>query len=181
MYGTHERLCVSMILPGTGVKNPKIIGPIGAVTTCQEIGMVRWAVFSLAVFGSMMALPTSTSAADPKAIFARHDPQNRLPNTTIKQLGTVRVGDVIYSIYYLDFSNPVSLHGQQRIAVIRNGTQFAGAYECTLGPDDAQLTIGKARLTVRSFGMTFVIRFNEKGPSRNRYFCGEGSGWEDGI
>jgi hypothetical protein len=43
------------------------------------------------------------------------------------------------------------------------------------------LTIGKDRLTVRRDGMSFVIRFSDDGPSRNKYFCGEGFGWSDNI
>jgi len=114
-------------------------------------------------------------------VFAQHDPCGRLPNTKIKTLGIIRAGSATYSIYYLDFSNPVSLHGMQQIAIIRNGTEFAGAYICTLGPDDGKLTVGPDRLTVRIAGMTFVIRFDENGPTRNKYFCGEGSGWQNEI
>jgi hypothetical protein len=125
----------------------------------------------------------SASAADPRTVLAKHDPQGRLPNTSIRNLGTVRVKTAVYSIYYLDFSNPVSLHGQQRIAIIKNGTEFMGAYVCPLGDGDheGKLLIGKDRLTVRIFRMTFVIRFDEKGPTRNKYFCGEGSGWQNSI
>ena len=114
-------------------------------------------------------------------MLAQHDPQGRLQNTRIQPLGTIRVKTAVYSIYYLDFSNPVSLHGMQQIAIIRNGTEFAGAYPCTLGPDEGKLMIGKDRLTVEIFGMTFVIRFDENGPTRNSSFCGEGAGWKDEI
>jgi len=121
--------------------------------------------------------------ADPRTVLTQHDPQGRLPNTKISKLGTIQVKTATYSIYYLDFSNPVSLHGLQQIAIIRNGTQFMGAYVCTLGEGEheGKLFIGKDRLTVRIFGMAFVIRFNEKGPTRNKYFCGEGFGWDDAI
>ncbi len=88
-----------------------------------------------------------------------------------------------YVIYYLEFVNPVSRHGQQRIAIIKNGNSFAGAYQCTLGPEDAQLIIGKDRLTVwvQNIREPFVVRFDQRGPTRNEFFCGEGSGWEDTI
>jgi hypothetical protein len=120
---------------------------------------------------------------DPRTVFARHDPQSHLPNTKIRKLGVVRVKAAAYDIYYLDFSNPVSLHGLQQIAIIRNGNQFAGAYTCTLGggASEGRLFIGKDRLTVKIFEMTFVIPFDEKGSGRNKYFCGEGSDWDNNI
>ena len=141
---------------------------------------MRWLAF-LAVSLSVIALPTTASATSPRAVFARHDTRGRLPNTQIQKLGVVRVRATTYSIYYLEFSNPASLHGQQRIAIIKNGTQFAGAYECILGRDEGKLVIGKDRLTVKRGEMAFVIRFDERGPTRNKFFCGEGSGWENGI
>ncbi len=89
----------------------------------------------------------------------------------------------MYAIYYLNFTNPVSRHGQQRIAIIKNGSGFMGSYQCSLGrgPHDARLSLGADRLTVKIDGLTFVVRFSEQGPTRNPYFCGEGSGWEDSI
>ncbi len=50
-----------------------------------------------------------------------------------------------------------------------------------LGRGEGKLVVGKDRLTVMRDGMNFVIRFNARGPTRNRYFCGEGSGREDAI
>lgn len=119
----------------------------------------------------------------PRAVFARHDPERRLPHAHLEKLGTIRVRRVLYAIYYLDFSNPVSRHGQQRIAIIRNGTQFAGAWQCTLGKEvwARKLSIGKRRLTVRVLGQDSVIQFDEKGPGQSRYFCGEDTGREDTI
>lgn len=143
---------------------------------------MRW-LGLLAVLLTVIAQPASAGDRNPRPVLAQHDPQGRLPNTDIRKLGTIRVRAATYTIYYLDFSNPVSLHGQQRIAIIKNGTQFAGAYQCTLGVgrDEGKLVIGKDRLTVKVFEMTFVIRFDEKGPTRNKYFCGEGSGWQNSI
>lgn len=135
----------------------------------------------LAIFLSIIALPAPASAANPRTVLAQHDPQDRLPNTDIRKLGVIRVGTITYSIYYLDFANPVSLHGQQRIAIIKNGTHFAGAYQCSLGHGDGKFFVGKDRLTVKRDGKSFVIRFGERGPTRNKYFCGEGSGWEGSI
>jgi hypothetical protein len=148
----------------------------------REVNNMRWLVLMIVIL-SILAQPALAREENPRTVFAKHDPQGRLPNTNIQKLGTVRVKSTIYSIYYLDFSNPVSPHGQQRIAIIKNGTEFSGAYECPLGDgrDEGQLVIGKDRLTVGIYGMTFVIRFDEKGPTRIKYFCGEGSGWEDGI
>ena len=143
---------------------------------------MRWREL-LALFLWVIAVPAPAGAANPRTVFAQHDPEGRLRNTEIKELGTIHVRGATYSIYYLEFSNPVSLHGQQRIAIIRNGAQFAGAYECTLGigRDEGKLVVGKDRLTVKIHGMTFTIRFDAMGPTRNRYFCGEGSGWQNSI
>lgn len=129
---------------------------------------------------ALIASP-SLAAPNPRAVFAAHDPEGRLPNTQIRKLGSLHVHQSTYSIYYLNFVNPVSLHGQQRVAIIKNGSQFVGAYQCTLGPQDAKLKIGKDRLTVIAEGHASVIRFDARGPSRNRFFCGEGSGWENSI
>ncbi len=144
--------------------------------------MVRWFVLSLAAFLLGMPLAAST-AVDPRSVFAAHDPQGRLPTTAIRKLGTVTVNAATYDIYYLEFVNPVSRHGQQRIAFIKNGTSFAGAYQCTLGPGDAHLIVGADRLTVwvQDMPEPFVVKFDELGPTRNAYFCGEGSGWENSI
>lgn len=128
-----------------------------------------------------MTLPGAATATSPKAVFAAHDPDGRLPNTDIQELGAIHLQEVTYSIYYLTFVNPNSHHGQHRIAIIRNGKQFGGAYQCWLGEGGARLEIGGDRLTVYNGDLTFVIQFDEHGPSRNKYFCGEGSGWEDGI
>ena len=141
------------------------------------------AVTFLAAVGAPATAAAAGRSTGPRTVFAKHDPQGRLPNTRIHRLGTIRVRNSAYAIYYLDFSNPVSLHGQQRIAVIKNGGTFMGSYQCTLGrgPDEGRITFGSDRLTVRREGMTFVIRFDERGPTKDKYFCGEGSGWEDGI
>lgn len=145
--------------------------------------MARFGLCSFALLLAATTALASPRAPDPKAVFARHDPEGRLPNTDIRKLGVVRVKGATYDIYYLDFSNPVSQHGMQQIAIIKNGVGFAGAYRCSLGPDEdeAKLFIGKDRLIVKISGLRFVIRFNRKGPTHNRYFCGEGSGWENGI
>jgi hypothetical protein len=145
-----------------------------------------WAILAMAFLGSVsasVALAADGRPVSPKAVLAKHDPQGRLPNTTIRPLGTIRVRNSVYEVYYLDFTNPVSLHGQQRIAIVKNGSEFMGSYQCTLGrgPDDGSITFGSDRLMVTRDGMTFTIRFSEQGPTRNKYFCGEGSGWEDGI
>lgn len=128
------------------------------------------------------APPASGHAPDPRVVFARHDPEHRLANTKIRKLGVIRRGAVTYSIYYLDFANPVSLHGLQQIAIIRNGSQFAGSYECTLGADkyDGKLKIGKDRLTVTVERFKYIIRFDKNGPTHNKNFCGWGS-WDNGI
>jgi len=138
---------------------------------------------SLVPVGASAVVAADGRPVSPRAVFAEHDPQGRIPNTTIRPLGTIRVRTSVYEVYYLNFTNPVSLHGQQRIAIIKNGSKFAGSYQCTLGrgPDDGRITFGSDRLTVSIAGMAFAIRFSEQGPTRNKFFCGEGSGWEDGI
>ena len=128
-----------------------------------------------------MTAATEADAKNPRQVFAAHDPNGRLPNTKIERLGKVEASGARYSIYYLTFVNPASHHGQQRIAIIRNGRHFAGAYQCLLGEGAARLMIGKDRLTVYVGDLIFVISFDSRGPSRNKYFCGEGSGWENGI
>jgi hypothetical protein len=146
------------------------------------VSVVRSALTVL-LFLWLTASPAAGRPPDPRLVFAKHDPNGRLPNTDIRKLGTIRVGSVKYGLYYLDFSNPVSLHGMQQIAIIRNGDQFVGAYRCTLGEGEYEgtLFIGKDRVTVRLANRTFVIRFDEKGPTRNKFFCGEASGWHDSI
>ncbi|MFM5932040.1 MAG: hypothetical protein ACKOPQ_14130 [Novosphingobium sp.] len=144
--------------------------------------MVRWLVVMIAA----LTLGTTVAAspgANPRSVFAAHDPYGRLPNTGIRNLGTVRVKASTYVIYYLEFVNPLSGHGQQRIAIIKNDKSFAGAYQCTIGPRDARLIVGKDRLTVwvQNVREPFVIKFDQRGPTRNAFFCGEGSGWEDSI
>lgn len=144
--------------------------------------MARWLLLSFAAF--LLGMPVqASSAGDPRSVFAAHDPEGRLPNTAIRKLGTVRVKAATYVIYYLEFVNPLSRHGQQRIAIVKNGTSFAGAYQCTLGPRDARLIVGEDRLTVwvQDIRESFVVKFDERGPTRNAFFCGEGSGWEDSI
>lgn len=144
--------------------------------------MARWLTLSIAAF--LLAMPlAASSAGNPRSVFAAHDPQGRLPNTAVRKLGTVRLKATTYAIYYLEFMNPLSHHGQQRIAIIKNGTRFAGAYQCTLGPRDARLVVGEDRLSVwvQDIHEPFVIKFDEHGPTRNVYFCGQGSGWEDSI
>ncbi|MBL8656461.1 MAG: hypothetical protein JNJ92_03765 [Altererythrobacter sp.] len=144
--------------------------------------MARWIVLSFAAF--LLSPPVAASTADnARTVFAAHDPENRLPHIAIKQLGTVRVRAATYRIYYLEFVNPATRHGQQRIAIVKNGTSFAGTYQCTLGPRDARLIVGADRLTVwvQNMPEPFVIKFDERGPTRNAFFCGEGSGWENSI
>jgi hypothetical protein len=128
--------------------------------------------------------------ADPVLTVLRaHDPDGRLPHTKIERRGAVRAYGSEYAIYYLNFTNPRSRHGQQRIAIIKNGREFMGAYQCTLGKGqwDATMVIKKDRIRVflnnspKDHRSAFEIRFTKRGPSRNRYFCGEGSGWENGI
>lgn len=175
MHGTLGKLFGATTMP----RNHKM----KASNKFRSIQIFFWALIPALAFSSDAALPAVAEAPDPRIVFAQHDPQGRLPNTSIQKLGVIRVRTTTYSIYYLDFSNPVSLHGLQHIAIIKNGTQFAGAYVCPLGQDDdeGKLIVGKDRLTVTISEMKFVIRFDQNGPTRNKYFCGEGSGWRNNI
>ena len=129
-----------------------------------------------------VVMPPTAGAKSPEIVFSAHDPEGRQPNTHIRHLGALHVHGVTYSIYYLTFVNPVSHHGQHRIAIIRNGNQFVGAYQCWLEEGGARLVIGKDRLTVYEGGLTFVIRFDDRGPTdKESSFCGEGSGWQNSI
>jgi hypothetical protein len=148
------------------------------------------------LFWSITLLALCTSGAinanrvdQARTVFRAHDPNGRLPHTKIERRGTVRTYGSEYAIYYLNFTNPLSHHGQQRIAIIKNGRKFMGAYQCTLGKGrwDATMVIKKDRIRVflnsspKDPRFSFEIRFTKRGPSHNRYFCGEGSGWENGI
>ncbi len=124
------------------------------------------------------ATPTERNAL---AVLARHDPYGRLPHTKVELLGKVRTRTASYAVYYLEFVNPLSHHGQQRIAIIANGSRFSGAYQCTLGPSGAAIRFARDRFTVSDRFSSWVVRFNGQGPTRYRYFCGEGSGWENAI
>ena len=148
---------------------------------------ITWPIVALAF--CLGGAANSNRADLARTVFASHDPNGRLPNTKIEWRGTVRVEGSQFAIYYLEFINPVSRHGQQRIAVIRNAKEFMGAYQCTLGNSqwDATMVVKKDRILVTLNYLptnpqgSFVIRFTQRGPSHNRYFCGEGSGWENGI
>ena len=130
---------------------------------------------------TFIANPSLAHALGPRAVLAKHDPEKRLPNTSIERLGTIRVSNAGYAIYYLNFANPVSHHGQQRIAVIKNGIKFMGSHQCTLGREQGKVVIKPDRVTVTLFGRTSAIRFSGSGPSADKFFCGESSGWERSI
>ncbi|WP_162789501.1 hypothetical protein [Altererythrobacter sp. ZODW24] len=61
------------------------------------------------------------------AVFSQNDCCGRLDNTKIVKVGDAKVGKRIYSVFDLDFINPKSRHGMQRIAIIE-GDQFRGSY-----------------------------------------------------
>lgn len=144
--------------------------------------MVRWlfVTFAALMFGTTVE---ASNGASPRSVLAAHDPEGRLPNTSIRKLGAVKVKTSTFVIYYLEFVNPVSHYGQQRIAIIKNGKSFSGSYQCTLRSSDTKLIVGKDQLTawVRGVRKPFVIKFDKRGPTRNTFFCGEGSGWENSI
>jgi hypothetical protein len=153
-----------------------------------KFGMrIHWPIVAFAFF--LGGAANTSPSVQARAALAAHDPYGRLPNTRIELRGTIRARRLEFSIYYLDFSNPLSLHGQQRIAIIKNDREFMGSYQCTLGKSkwDASMVIQKDRILVfhnstpTNRQTPFVIRFTAHGPSHNRYFCGEGSGWENSI
>jgi hypothetical protein len=69
-----------------------------------------------------------TAAKTARLIFSSHDPHGRFPNTTITKVGTIDAEKRRYDIYELNFVNPVSRHGQQRVAIIQN-SKFIGSYQ----------------------------------------------------
>lgn len=142
--------------------------------------MSSWRTFTAAFLIATMASAAASKA--PSQVFAAHDPEGRLPHTTIERLGQIRVDTATFTIFYLTFVNPVSRHGQHRIAIIRNGEQFIGSYQCWLGEGGAKLVIGSDRLVVHEGGLEFVVHLNHLGPTEKaKAFCGEGTGWENSI
>ena len=103
-----------------------------------------------------------------------------MPNTSIARVGRIHVGKIVFAIYYLNFVNPVSRHGQQRVAVIRNGKVFAGSTQCGL-MKRGDIVIKGRRVMVASYGLTSVIRFTGNGPIADKYFCGEEMNWEQNV
>ena len=86
----------------------------------------------LLIAGIMPAPPTiarTPQISGAKAIFALHDPNERLPNTKIRFAGSIRIGQNYFRIYDLSFTNPVSRHGMQRVAIVMNGQRFLGSYQ----------------------------------------------------
>ena len=148
----------------------------------QTMRGLVWCCSALALaFVSATTTPATPTGRNVRAILARHDPDGRLPHTSVKLLGKVRTRTASYAVYYLEFVNPLSHRGQQRIAIIANGSRFGGAYQCTLGTGGASIRFARDRFTVSDHFSSWVVRFNGRGPTRYRYFCGEGSGWENAI
>ena len=141
----------------------------------------NWAA-PLALAASLVTATPSpaTSVIDVRTIFARHDPDDRIDHTAIKRLGYIRVANSTFAIYLLNFSNPVSKHGQQRIAVIKGGLTFLGSQQCTL-LDAQHVKIDRDRVTVTMDGLKSVIRFRDGLAMPDRFFCGEEGGWGKGI
>jgi CxxC motif-containing protein (DUF1111 family) len=138
--------------------------------------MIRYLGVAFAV-----SIPLSSiHAQSPREVFALHDPQHRMPNTSISRVGQVHVGDVVFAVYFLNFVNPVSRHGQQRVAVIKNGKMLAGSVQCTL-MKRGDIVVERRQVTVTSEGLTSVIRFTLKGPRPDKYFCGEATVWEKNV
>jgi hypothetical protein len=92
----------------------------------------RSKLLALATFASLaFGCATSeepTAATTARQIFSSHDPHGRFPNTKITKVGTIDAEKQSYEIYELNFVNPVSRHGQQRVAIIQN-SKFVGSYQ----------------------------------------------------
>jgi hypothetical protein len=98
-------------------------------------------VASVALLASTSACGISdkpATTANASKILANHDPQERFPNTDVKKVGILKTAGRLYEIYSLDFSNPISLHGMQRVAIIE-GSKLVGTYQT----DGAQISIVK--------------------------------------
>ena len=94
--------------------------------------MRRLAIALFLLAGTMLAPSTiarSSEIGNVRAVFARHDPDGRLPNTRIKFAGSIRIGRDHFRVYDLNFTNPISRHGMQRVAIILNGRRFLGSYQ----------------------------------------------------
>jgi hypothetical protein len=117
----------------------------------------------------------------PRALFAKYDPEGRLRNTTIERLGTIRIGNSTFAIYYLNFTNPRSRHGQQRITIVKNGNRFIGSYQCTLAREEGKISVGRDRLTIHQDGSKWTIPFNTSGPTKTKHVCSDDSQLERSI
>lgn len=122
----------------------------------------------------------AATATDVRTILARHDPEHRIDHTSIQRLGSIRVAKSTFAIYLLNFTNPVSKHGQRRIAIIKGGLTFLGSQQCTL-LDAKHVKIDRDRVRVTMDGLKSVIRFRDRRAMPDRFFCGEEGGWEQII
>ena len=66
--------------------------------------------------------------AEAKPVLAAHDSEGRFRYTLIKKVGNAHVKGRIFSIFDLNFINPVSQHGMQLVAILE-GRRFLGAYQ----------------------------------------------------
>ena len=139
-------------------------------------------VAPLVLAASLVTVTPSLAATvtDVRIILAKHDPEHRINHTAVQRLGSIRVANQSFAIYLLNFTNPVSKHGQQQIAVIKGGLTFLGSQQCTL-LDAKHVKIERDRVTVTMDGLKSVIRFRDGRAMPDRFFCGEEGGWEQGI
>lgn len=140
----------------------------------------RTALFTIAASVASATPSWATSTTRVKAIFAKHDPERRIDHTSIKRLGIIRTRKSAFAVYLLNFTNPISHHGLQRIAVIRDGSTFIGSQQCAM-VSIGQIKVERDRVAVTMDGMTSLIRFRAGRPVPDRYFCGEESRWEHVI
>jgi hypothetical protein len=89
--------------------------------------LLALAIMSLLVFACTTGdEPVASLSAG--QIFSSHDPEGRFSNTIMSKVGTIVSERRRYEIYELKFVNPVSRHGQQRVAIIQN-SNFIGSYQ----------------------------------------------------
>jgi hypothetical protein len=83
---------------------------------------------------------------DNKQILSLHDPERRFASTKFRKVGVLESAEKQFEIYELNFVNPISRHGMQRVAIVED-SRFIGSYQ----------TDG-AEISVRENGLRFVDR-----------------------
>lgn len=86
------------------------------------------------------------TVTEARTILTGYDDNDRLTHSRITKVGDVQVGNRHYSVFDLDFTNPVSNHGMQQVAIFEGGV-FRGSFQT----DGAAISIAadKIRFTCK--------------------------------